>query len=84
MAPPVMYNDLLKDMSNKFNYRFGYGSVCQRTQHPTGSLSFRYLKAHCAKWLLRYDRYGSKGLEDLSGAPKVRPNKIPKELEENH
>jgi transposase len=80
MSAPVPYFDVVRQMSNAFNYRLRL--VTHAGQHgiKAAARAFRTTVATVRKWLRRYAGEGLKGLQELSRAPRSCPHKIVGEL----
>lgn len=79
----INYADVVKEREPKFNLRLriAQGALTSKNVSQTAQL-FGTTRKTVRKWRRRYLENGSKGLSDLSKAPKHIPHKIPKELEE--
>lgn len=77
----IKYYDIIKDMNNKFNYRFHMVKLAQEKSVSHAADVFATTRPTVRKWRDRYEQYGPKGLEDQSRAPKNVHNKTP-ELDE--
>ena len=79
--PPLRYFELIRQMKNPFNYRFGLVGYARQHGIKAAARAFQTTVPTVRKWLRRYRAQGLKGLQELSRAPHHCPHKIQGERE---
>ena len=77
----MKYNDLIRDMSNKFNLRLEIVRFAREHGVSEAAREFQTTRKTVRKWRDRYEVDHTKGLLDRSRAPHEIPHKMPKEKE---
>lgn len=87
----MKYNDLIRDMSNKFNLRLEIVRFARECGVSEAAREFETTRKTVRKWRDRYERDHTKGLLDRSRSPRHIPHKMPEakearivELRERH
>jgi len=78
----MRYYFLVKDMSNKFNFRLRMVQLAQKTSISEAARVYGTTRRTVRKWVYRYKAEGLEGLRDRSRAPHVIPHKMPGQAEE--
>jgi len=79
---PVKYYDILKDSANPFNYRIRMVQCAFEVGISEAARQFNTSRPTVRKWKQRYEKFGTKGLSNLSKAPHNIPHKTPKHIED--
>ena len=77
----MRYYQLIKDMSNKFNYRLRMVEYALKNDISEAAREYRTTRKTVRKWVNRYKEYGLEGLKDMKKTPKNIPHKL-KEVDE--
>ncbi len=77
----MKYNDLMRDMSNKFNLRLEMVRFAREYGISEAAREFKTTRKTARKWRDRYDEEHTKGLLDRSRAPHHIPHKMPEQKE---
>jgi len=77
----MKYNDLIKDMSNKFNLRLEMVRFAREHGVSEAAREFETTRKTVRKWRDRYEEDHTKGLSDRSRAPHHIPHKMPEAKE---
>ncbi len=65
----VPYYQIIKDMKNKFNFRYHLVQYAKTHSVSQATREFSTTRKVVRKWISRFDQLGLKGLEDQSKAP---------------
>ena len=76
MPTPGPYFEVVRQMSNAFNYRLRLVAHARQHGIKAAARAFRTTVPTVRKWLRRYAGQGLKGLQELSRAPHSCPHKI--------
>ena len=77
----MKYNDIIKDMSNKFNFRLEIVRFARERGVSEAAREFETTRKTVRKWRDRYGEDHTKGLLDRSRAPHHIPHKMAEEKE---
>jgi transposase len=80
MPAPGPHFEVVRQMSNAFNYRLRLATHARQHGIKAAARAFRTTVPTVRKWLRRYEAQGLKGLQQLSRAPHSCPHKITAEL----
>jgi transposase len=82
MSAPVPYFDVIRQMSDPFNYRLQLVTYARTHGIKAAARDFRTTVPTVRKWLRRWKEHGLEGLKEHSRAPHSCPHKIVGELVE--
>ena len=77
----MVYYQIIKDMSNTFNYRLRMVEHACQQGISSASREYRATRVTVRKWVRRYRQEGLEGLKDRKRAPKHIPHKLKPEEE---
>lgn len=72
----MRYYQIIKDMSNKFNYRLRMVECALKNGVSKASREYGTTRKTVGKWVKRYRAYGLEGLKDEKKTPKNIPHKL--------
>lgn len=78
---PMQYYLIIKDMSNKFNYRFRIVEYAFKYGKSRAAREYKTTRKTIRKWVGRFKQEGLKGLEDRKKTPEYIPHKLRPEEE---
>ena len=78
---PVKYYDILRDSANPFNTRVKMVQYAFQFSISEAARAFGTTRDTVRKWKRLYEQHGTKGLANMSRAPKRIPHKTTREIE---